>query len=168
MDPTLDIVFRTVVVYLMIVVGIRIFGKREISQLSIIDLVFILLISNAVQNAMVGPSASLESGLIAALTLFALNYIFRLLTHSKKLAKIIEGQPLMLIYKGKILRKHLAQSGITNEELMQAVREHGVEKISEVNMAVLEVDGNISIMSDKFRKKTVRKRKVHKVLSSFT
>jgi len=93
MNPTLDIVFRTVVVYLMIVVGIRIFGKREISQLSIIDLVFILLISNAVQNAMVGPSASLESGLIAALTLFALNYIFRLLTHSKKLAKIIEGQP---------------------------------------------------------------------------
>ncbi len=168
MGPVLDIIFRTVVVYLLIVIGIRLFGKREISQLSIIDLVFILLISNAVQNAMVGPSASLQSGIIAALTLFAMNFIFRLLTHSKRLEKIIEGQPLMLIYKGKIMRKHLDKSGVTDEELMQALREHGVEKKSEVDVAVLEIDGNISVISEKFRRRPIKKRRAHKVLSSIT
>ena len=84
-EEYLSIVLRSVIVYLFIVIAIRLFGKKEIAQLSVIDLVFILLISNSVQNAMVGPSTSLEGGLIAALSLFAVNFILKqILYRSKK------------------------------------------------------------------------------------
>ena len=86
---------RSIAVYLFIVIAIRIFGKREITQLSIIDLVFILLISNAVQNAMVGPDTTLLGGIVAAGALFAINAVLgRLLFKSKKLSHLLEGWPI--------------------------------------------------------------------------
>ena len=155
-NPYLRIVFSTVCVYLFIVISIRLFGKTEISQLSVTDLVFILLISNAVQNAMVGPDNSLSGGLVAAAALFAVNYLFKLcLYRFPKLGRIVQGESVMLIYRGKINRRNLQKTRLTMDELMEAVREHGVSKLSEVDLAVLEVDGNISVLSDDFSKKTV-------------
>ena len=75
MEPPVDIVLRSLAVYLFIVIAIRLFGKKELAQLSVIDLVFILLISNSVQNAMVGPDSSLAGGLIAATVLFGANFL---------------------------------------------------------------------------------------------
>lgn len=166
LQESLDIIIRSVVVYVFIVAAIRLFGKKEIAQLSVVDLVFILLISNAVQNAMVGPSTSLWGGLVAAFALFVVNFIFKnVLFRSKKLTEIIEGRAVMLVYKGKIIQKNLESSKISMDELEAAIREHGVEHVSDVDLAVLEIDGNISVLSQDFRRKTTRKRKAHKVLT---
>ena len=153
--PLLDVVLRSVAVYIFIVLAIRIFGKKELAQLSVIDLVFILLISNAVQNAMVGSDTSLLGGITAALALFLTNYIFKkLLYRSNKISELIQGKAIMLVYEGKLLPENLRLAEITEVEIQAAAREHGVESIQEVKLAILEVDGNISIVSLDFGNKT--------------
>jgi uncharacterized membrane protein YcaP (DUF421 family) len=159
-------VFSSVVVYLFILVAVRIFGKKEFSQLSVVDLVFILLISNSVQNAMVGPNTTLLGGLVAASALFATNFIFkRLLYRFPRFGRLLQGESLMLIYQGKLHKENLTRARLTMDELMEALREHGVSTIAEVNLAVLEVDGNISVLSDDYRNRTRRKRKSRQSLS---
>lgn len=157
------IILSTLVIYLFIIIGIRIFGKKELAQLSIIDMVFILLISNSVQNAMVGPDATLSGGLVAAATLFVANYIFKSMQNRfPGFNKIVEGNVTMLIYNGKIIDAGLKSAGITYDELMEAVREHGVASVEDVDLAILEVDGNVSVLSDEYKKHTVKKRKTRK------
>ena len=166
MNDVLAVSLRSAAVYVCIVLLIRIFGKKEISQLSVIDLVFILLISNSVQNAMVGSNTSLQGGLIAAITLFGLNAVFRqLIFKSKTVEKFLEGSAVMLIYQGKIMQEHLDKQKITLEELEATVHEHGVKDIIEVDLAILEIDGNISVLSDNFAHKTVKRRKHNKALN---
>jgi uncharacterized membrane protein YcaP (DUF421 family) len=160
------IIGSTLAVYLFIVIAIRIFGKKELAQLSVVDLVFILLISNAVQNAMVGPDSTLSGGLVAATTLFMVNYLLKYLQYRfPQFGKLVQGDATMLVYQGKILESHMKKAKISMEELMEAVREHGVKSVTEVDLAIMEVDGSISVLSDKYQKKTVKKRKVHKVLT---
>ena len=155
-----QIILSSVAVYLFILVAIRLFGKKELSQLSVVDLVFILLISNSVQNAMVGSDSTLLGGLVAAAALFITNYIFKLFIYRfPRFGKMIQGDSLMLIYKGKLLRQNAAKAMLSTDEIMEAIREHGVSEIGQVDLAVLEVDGNISVLSDEFRHKTIRKRK---------
>lgn len=99
---------RPVAVYLFIVLALRLFGKKELAQLSVIDLVFILLISNAVQNAMVGSDSSLVGGLIAAGILFLTNYVLKkLIYYFKPIDKLLQGEPTLLIYEGEIQEKQL-------------------------------------------------------------
>ena len=161
----LQIVIRTAVIYVFIVAAIRFFGKREIAQLSITDLVLILLIANSVQTAMVGVDVSLWGGITAAITLFAVNYIFgKLFYKSKTLTGIIQGRPVMLVYEGHIIDENLKKVQITNAELEAVVREHGVEHVANVNLAILEVDGNISVLSNNFTKRTKRSHP-HKAVS---
>lgn len=157
---------KSITVYLFIIAAIRIFGKKELSQLNVIDLVFVLLISNAVQNAMVGPNNSLLGGLAAAASLFIANYFLKLVMYKYPLLnKLIEGEPLMLIYEGHVIQKNLDRAKIGVEELIEAIREHGVEHIDKVNLAVLESDGNISILSNDYSHKTSKKRKAHKIIT---
>ena len=156
----IQIIISSVVVYLFIIIAIRLFGKKELSQLSVIDLVFILLISNSVQNAMVGSNVSLSGGLTAAGALFVTNYIFKqFLYRFPRFSKILQGEAVMLVYDGKIDHKNLARSRITEDELMEAIREHGVSSVKDVNLAILEIDGNISVLSSDFSRRTVRKRR---------
>ena len=160
------IIGSTLAVYLFIVIAIRLFGKKELAQLSVVDLVFILLISNSVQNAMVGPDATLSGGLVAASSLFIVNYLLKYLQYRfPKFGKVVEGSAEMLVYKGKILSAQMKKSKITEDELMEAIREHGIEKVDEVDLAVLEVDGNISVLSEKYQKSSVKRRKAHKIIS---
>jgi len=160
------IIGSTFAVYLFIIIAIRIFGKKELAQLSVVDLVFILLISNAVQNAMVGPDSTLSGGLVAASTLFLVNYALKYLQYRfPKLGKVVQGDATMLVYQGKILESHMKKAKITDDELMEAVREHGVKSINDVDLAIMEVDGSISVLSDQYQKKSVKRRKVHKVLT---
>lgn len=166
MNDVISIIVRSTVIYLFVILALRLFGKKELAQLSVVDLVFILLISNSVQNAMVGNNTSLMGGIAAAASLFILNYLLKILFfRSKKISEIFQGDPVLLIYKGKIIKEHLEQAKITPDELLAAVREHGVEKISKVDLAVLEVDGNISVLTQNIRRKTVKKRKAHKIIS---
>ncbi len=161
-----SIIFRSIAVYIFIVLAIRLFGKREVTQLSITDLVFILLIANAVQSAMVGQNTTLIGGIIAAGSLFVINFIFGVLVFkSKRISSFFQGHPLMLIYEGEEIEHNLQKARISHDELEQVVREHGVEKISDVNLAILEMDGNISVLSNNFKHKSVRKRRAHKVLA---
>ena len=160
------IICSSVCVYFFIILAIRLFGKKELAQLSVYDLVFILLISNAVQNAMVGPDSTLTGGLVAAGSLFVINYILKQLQlRYPKFGKAIQGDAIMLVFQGKILSSHMKNAGITEDELMEVIREHGVASVSKVDLAVLEVDGNISVLSTELRKKTTRRRKAHKIIS---
>ncbi|MEI6750563.1 MAG: YetF domain-containing protein, partial [Bacteroidota bacterium] len=132
----------------------------------VVDLVFILLISNAVQNAMVGPDSTLSGGLVAASTLFLVNYLLKYLQYRfPKFSKVVQGDATMLIYKGKFIEAHMKKAKISEDELMEAVREHGVASVKEVDLAIMEVDGSISVLSDKYQKKTSRRRKAHKMIS---
>ncbi len=162
--PLLDIAIRSSCVYVFMIVAFRIFGKRELSQLSIADLVLIVLISNAVQNAMVGENTSLIGGLTAATVLFSLNMILGyLMFRFKKIRKLVQSEPVTLIYNGKVIEKNLKDVLLTMDELDSAIREHGVDKIIDVSLAILESDGNISVISgnDKHLKRTQYKRKRH-------
>jgi uncharacterized membrane protein YcaP (DUF421 family) len=165
MEGYLNIALKSIAVYLFIVLAIRVFGKKEFAQLSIIDLVFILLISNSVQNAMVGADSSLEGGLVAALSLFLMNYFFKKISlFSKGFSKAIDGEPIMLIYQGELKSDGMKKAQISIEQLQAVVREHGVESVEMVNLAMFEVDGNISVLSDNFKVITKRKHKGHRVI----
>lgn len=160
----LNIAFRSSVVYIFMVASFRIFGKRELSQLSITDLSLVVLISNAVQNAMVGENTSLIGGLTAGVVLFALNMVVSFLMYRfKPIRNLIQSEPVTLIYNGKILDKNLKDVLLTDDELLAAVREHGVSAIQDVSLAVMEVDGNISVISEDGNhfKRTQYKRKRH-------
>jgi uncharacterized membrane protein YcaP (DUF421 family) len=155
-----QIILSSAAVYLFVIIAIRLFGKKELSQLSVIDLVFVLLISNSVQNAMVGSNSTLLGGLIAAATLFLINFLFKkILVRFPKFGKLIQGESMMLVYNGVPNNKNMKDSMITMDELMEAIREHGVSKIEDVDLAILEVDGNISVLSHDFQNRSKRKRK---------
>jgi len=169
MEPLFEIILRTAAVYLFIILALRLFGKKELAQLSVIDLVFILLISNSVQNAMVGPDSSLLGGIIAAGTLFLFNFILKfILYRNKKVSEFLQGEPVMLIHKGNVIEENLKKEKITLDELNASIREHGIANIENVDLAVLETDGNISILSENYQRKHVKKRKAHKVMSRTT
>jgi len=159
-NPYLDIIIRSVSVYLFMIIALRIFGKKELSQLNTSDVILILLISNSVQNAMVGSNTSLLGGLLAAFALFIINIIFKkTMLHSNFIKEILQDKPELIIHNGKIEFKTLAKLGISSDELQEAIREHGVEHYSDVKLAMFEIDGSISIISgDKNLKQTHHKR----------
>jgi len=160
------IILSSIIIYLFIIVAIRLFGKKELAQLSVIDLVFILLISNAVQNAMVLGDNSLVGGMVAAGTLFVVNYILKFLQYRfPRFSSALQGDAIMLVYKGKVIESHMRLAKITSNELLEAIREHGVGDVSEVDLAILEVDGNISVISHDYKKQSTRRRKAHKMIS---
>ncbi|MDI1317788.1 YetF domain-containing protein [Flavobacterium sp.] len=168
MNPYVDIVIRSVSVYLFMVIALRIFGKKQLSQLNTADVILILLISNSVQNAMVGNNTSLYGGMVAALALFIVNYIFKkVMLKSKFIKDLVQDTPEILIHNGKIAFETISRLGITNDELQEAMREHGVEYYKDVKLAMFEIDGSISIISgDKNLKQTHHKRKIHKTLGN--
>jgi uncharacterized membrane protein YcaP (DUF421 family) len=145
--PYLEIALRVVIIYIAVLIGIRITGKREVGQMSPFDLVLLLLLANAVQNAMTGPDTSLLGGLIAAAVLLAVNaLVTRFVQHNRKARKLLEGTPTMLIYNGVLLRGNIEREQISAEDISQTLREHGVFAIADVYLATLEVDGSISVI----------------------
>jgi uncharacterized membrane protein YcaP (DUF421 family) len=161
----LIIIGKSSLIYIFIIAAIRFFGKKELAQLSVIDLVFILLISNAVQNAMVGNDNTVQGGIAAALGLFMINYLLKFISfRSEKFSRVLQGEALMLVYNGNMIEENLKKAMITKEEVEAAVREHGVDNCSHVNLAIMEVDGNISVISGDYTKRSSRKRRAHKVL----
>ena len=148
-DVLLNIALRTTVVYIAVIVGIRLTGKRQMGQLSAFDFVLLLIISNAVQNAMVGPDTSLVGGLVAAgILLFWHAVLDRVRRSSRTASRLLGGSAVLLIYRGKILHDHLKREGITSDELLQTLREHGVASIEDVRMAALEPDGAVSVIRE--------------------
>ena len=160
--PYFDIIIRSVDFYFFMTIALRIFGKKELSQLNTADIILILLISNSVQNAMVGPDTSLVGGLVAALVLFVINFTIKKLTHRyKTLNNLLLDKPEILIHNGKLDFKALSKLDISHDELKEAAREHGLEHLTDIKLAMLEIDGTISIISQdqKKLKQTHYKRK---------
>ena len=148
MNPYFDIIIRSACVYLFMLIALRIFGKKELSQLNTADVILILLISNSVQNAMVGSNSTLLGGLAAATVLFVINFgLKKLMFKFPKFSSFMQQKPEILIHDGKLDFNLLSKLNITSEELHEAMREHGVEHFTDVKLAMLEVDGNISIIS---------------------
>ena len=143
----LNVALRTTVVYLALLLGLRLTGTRQLGQMSTFDLVLLLIIANAVQNAMVGPDTSLAGGLVAAGVLVGWHTVIdRVRRHSRGVAKWLSGEGIMLINHGTVLEEHTRRAGISRDDLLQALREHGVSSVKDVRLAVLEPDGAISVI----------------------
>lgn len=143
----LFIALRTTVIYAVVLLGMRLSGKREVGQMTPFDLTLLLLLSNAVQNAMTGPDTSVLGGVVAAGTLLSLNYLIAELTGgNRRFRKLVQGQPSLLVHDGQVIAAHLAREHVSLDELHQAMREHGIAGMSDVALAVLEIDGSISFM----------------------
>ncbi len=143
----LAIAAKTTLIYLFLVLGLRLLGKRELGQMSIYDLVLVIVIANSVQNAMVGQDTTLLGGLISAFTLLIVNRILtRLILNRPGIRHWLIGQPVLVVREGHFLNDVMQREGLTSEHVFAAMREHGLDDIALVQMAVLEIDGSISIV----------------------
>ena len=147
-----ELILRAVIVYIFLIVLLRITGKRQVGQLAPFDLVLLLVLSNAVQNAMNGGDNSVLGGLISATTLVILNYaVGRATFKSKKLEALIEGRPDVLIHNGKLFTDVMEREQLTHHELNAALRAAGCASVEEVHFALLENNGQISVQLKKDR-----------------
>lgn len=144
--PWWELIVRSLIVYVFLIVLLRITGKRQIGQLAPFDLVLLLVLSNSVQNAMNGGDNSVFAGFISASTLIGLNYSMGYLVYrSKRMEGLIEGQPEVLIHNGKLFEKVMARAQLTHHELNAALRQAGCSSVAEVHCAVLENNGAITV-----------------------
>ena len=142
-----DVVVRTAIVYIALLLLLRFGGKRQVGQLSIPDLVLVLLIANGVQNAMVGENTSLLAGIAAAITLILLDRVADVIeSRSDRARKALEGEPRLLVRDGVVLDRALKQEKVTDGDLLAAIRQHGLPGVEAVGLAVLETNGSISVI----------------------
>jgi len=148
--PWLELVLRAVIVYIFLLVLLRFTGKRQVGQLSSFDLVLLLVLSNAVQNAMNGGDDSVLAGIILASVLVLLNSLVGLATYkSKKLEALMEGRPLILIHNGKLFTDVMERERLTRHELNAALRAASCASVEEVHWAILETNGHITVQQRK-------------------
>lgn len=146
--PWWELVVRGVVVYVFLLLILRITGKRQVGQLAPFDLVLLLVLSNAVQNSMNAGDNSLVGGLISAATLVILNYGVGIATfRSKRVEEFIDGRPQILIHQGALFEDVLASARISHHELNAAIRGAGYSSIADIETAVLENNGSISVLA---------------------
>ncbi|MEJ0062815.1 MAG: YetF domain-containing protein [Alphaproteobacteria bacterium] len=145
--PWWELILRGAIVYVVLLVLLRIAGKRQVGELAPFDLVLLLILSNAVQNSMNGGDVSLIGGLILAIILVSIDYLISLATYrSRKLETLIEGQPQILIHNGKLYEDAMQRAKISHRELEAALRQTGCASIESVAAAVLESSGKISVI----------------------
>ena len=145
--PWAEKVLRPAVVYVFLVIGLRLAGKRELAQLNPLDLIVLLTLSNTVQNAIIGDDNSVTGGLLGATTLLALNYVVvRFLYRHHRIEHIVEGDAVTLVAEGEVQLPHCAREFITIEELESAARRQGLENLNAVKTAILEPGGTITFV----------------------
>jgi uncharacterized membrane protein YcaP (DUF421 family) len=159
--PIAEKIARPVIVYVFLIVGLRLAGKRELAQLNPFDLVVLLLLSNVVQNAIIGEDSSVTGGLVGAAALLLLNHVVvRFLFRHERLDRVIEGEPDVLIDRGKVLTDHLTDETITVKELEVAARKQGFGSLAEVERAVLEAGGGITFVAKKPEPEDIRHQEI--------
>jgi len=157
--PPWDLVVRSVVIYLVLLLGLRLFGKREVGQMTLFDLVVVLLVANAVQPAMTGPDNSLFGGLLIIGTLLSANWVVgRLRVRSPVVRRLLEPHATVLATDGAWLQPVLAHQGLDQSDVDTALREHGFNAVSETRLVVLEPDGSISVVPGGQQRVRVRRR----------
>lgn len=148
--PILEKILRPICVYLFLLVGLRLAGKRELAQLNPFDLIVLLTLSNTVQNAIIGDDNTVTGGLLGAATLLLVNYlVVRFLHGHRRLETLVEGQRDYLIRHGRILSTNLNRELMTRAELTAAAHRQGIGSLAEVDSAVLEPTGTITFVAKK-------------------
>ncbi len=148
--PLLEKILRPICVYVFLIVGLRLSGKRELVQLNPFDLVVLLTLSNTVQNAIIGEDNTVTGGIIGATSLLIVNYlVVRFLYKHRSLDQFVEGRSDVLIEDGKVKTQHLRKELITMAQLEAAARKQGFDSLSEVEQCVLEPGGTISFIGKK-------------------
>ena len=155
----LELVVRGVVVYVALLVALRIFGKREVGQFTIYDLVFVLLVANALQPAMTGPDTSLVGGLVLIAALVTANAVVARLDEVPAIHRLFTPAPAVIIRDGDYVEGEMKREGVTEDEIDMAIREHGLTGAKDVKLAVLEADGTISVVP----KDSIQQRPRHRV-----
>jgi uncharacterized membrane protein YcaP (DUF421 family) len=148
--PILEKILRPIIVYVFLIVGLRLSGKRELAQLNPFDLIVLLTLSNTVQNAIIGDDNSVTGGIIGATSLLAINYlVVRFLYDHRKIDQIVEGRADILVEDGKVHEHKLKRELITKEELAAAARKQGFDTLSEVRQCILEPGGTLTFIAKK-------------------
>ena len=148
--PIAEKILRPIIVYVFLIIGLRLSGKRELAQLNPFDLIVLLTLSNTVQNAIIGNDNSVTGGIIGAASLLAINYlVVRFLYDHRKIEQLVEGSADVLIENGKVHEHKLKRELITKEELAAAARKQGFDSLLEVHQCVLEPGGTLSFTARK-------------------
>jgi uncharacterized membrane protein YcaP (DUF421 family) len=135
-----------VAIYVALLVALRLFGKREVGQFTLYDLVFILLVANALQPAITGPDTSVGGGFILIVALVGTNYVVGKLNNLPRFRRLFTPAPAVIVRDGQCLVDVMRREGVDQEEVEMSMREHGIVDMKEVQLAVLEPDGTISIV----------------------
>ena len=141
-----ELIIRAVLIYVALLVALRLFGKREVGQFTLYDLVFILLVANALQPAITGPDSSIGGGLVLIVALVATNFAVGRLDSLPRFHRLFTPAPAVIVRNGRYLEDIMRREGVERDEIEMAMREHGIAAVKEVQMGVLEPDGTISIV----------------------
>jgi uncharacterized membrane protein YcaP (DUF421 family) len=140
------LMLRAIIVYFFIFALLRLLGKKHVSQMAPFDLVVLLILSESVQNAIIGDDKSVTGGLVASATIVGATALVGYATwRSKTVAHVFEGRPRILVRNGRVLKDVLAREQITHAELLEALRREGCSSLTKVRYAILENDGDITI-----------------------
>lgn len=146
--PWWEIIVRAVSVFIFVFLLFRIIGKKQLGEMSPFDFVLLLIVSESVNGALIGQDSSLVGGWISATTLIGLSYLIdTLVFKSRKIEKLVEGEPVFVIKNGQVIQKALDEAKITSRELLKSLRENNIENVSDVKFAVLETNGNITAIA---------------------
>jgi uncharacterized membrane protein YcaP (DUF421 family) len=158
--PPLEIVIRSALIYVIFFGALRLFGKREIGQFTLFDLALVLLAANALQPAVTGSDSSITGGLIVVITIFTLNRAVSILrVRSSMVRRLLESGPTVIGRDGAWLLPELVRQGLDLDDVEAALREHGLDTVTDLKTATLEADGSISIVARETRGSTVSRRR---------
>lgn len=159
--PWWELVIRSLLIYAVFFIGLRLFGKRELGQFTVFDLVLVLLVANALQPAITGPDSSVTGGVIIILVLLLINRgIAVLRSRWPAFDRLVEPPPTVVCEDGSLIKKNLEKEGLSVDDVQMALREHGIDKVSDCKLAVLENDGSISVVSKDSPNSYRRRRRV--------
>jgi uncharacterized membrane protein YcaP (DUF421 family) len=165
--PIAEKMIRPIIVYIFLVVVLRIFGKRELTNINPFDFVVLLTLSNTVQNAIIGDDNTVTGGLIGAFTLLLMNYlVVRFIFKHRRLDQLVEGSPTTLIEDGKLMEKNLAKELLTEAELTTVAHRQGFSNLDEIDHCVLEPGGNFYLKGKDPGVESIRHGEVLKALES--
>lgn len=143
------VVLSTVAIYLFLIAGFRLVGRRQLGQLTVVDLVIIVIMGSAVETAMIHGDVGLGSGIVCAATLLATNRLIAVLaSRSRRFRRLVSGGPVLLVHYGQIVEEHLRKVGLTAEDLEAAIRGRGCASLTDVKFAVMEEDGEITVVEN--------------------
>lgn len=148
MHPLIQVAFHTLAVYLFLIILVRLYGRRAMGQLTAIDLAIIIVLGSAVETAMVAGNTSLAAGLVSACTLLVANRLLAtLFRRSRRLRHIVATNPLLLVHNGELIEQHMRQTGLTEADVLEALRERECVDLADVRYAVLEADGTVTVLA---------------------